>query len=71
MTSFLLCCDMVTSYTLCLDMVTSFLLCLGMMASYLLSCHSDQLLVLYLYTVMTCYTMHRDSIVTNNSCLCC
>jgi len=70
-TSYLLCLVMVTSNTLCLDMVTSFLLCLDMMTSYLLSCHSDQLLVLYLYTAMTCYTMHCDSIVTKYSCLCC
>jgi len=69
-TSYLLCLDMVTRYMLCLDMVTSFLLCLDMMTSYLLSCHSDQLLVLYLYTAMTCYTMHCDSIVTKYSCLC-
>jgi len=70
-TRYTLCLDMVTSSTLCFDMVTSFLLCLDMMTSYLLSCHSDQLLVLYLYTAMTCYTMHSDSSLTKYLCLCC
>jgi hypothetical protein len=62
-----------TSYTLCPDIVRP-VICCALTRWPVIHCALPQWPVtctLYLYTVMTCCTMHHDSIVTNYSCLCC